>query len=91
MELQDFEQREQDARGFGLLVHCVLEAFGNDEKTRNSTSPDAIYKFLVAELKRQVEQDFGSHPPLPLRVQQQIIERRLHHVAAMQASERQLA
>ena len=89
MELQDFEQREQDARGFGSLVHCVLEAFGNDEKIRNSTSPDTIYKFLVAELKRQVEQDFGSHPPLPLRVQQQIIERRLHHVAAMQARERE--
>ncbi len=89
MEAQDFEQREQDARGFGSLMHRVLEAFGNDEKIRNSTSPDTIYKFLVAELKRQVEQDFGSHPPLPLRVQQQIIGRRLHHVAVVQARERE--
>ena len=88
METQDFEQREQDARGFGSLVHRVLEAFGNDKKTRNSTSPNTIHKFLVAELKRQVEQDFGAHPPLPLRVQQQIIERRLHHVAVVQARER---
>jgi ATP-dependent helicase/nuclease subunit B len=88
MEAQDFEQREQDARGFGSLVHRVLEAFGNDEKIRNSTSSDAIYKFLVAEIKRQFGQDFGAHPPLPLRVQQQIIERRLHHVAAVQARER---
>ena len=87
METQDFEQREQDARGFGSLVHRVLEEFGNDKKIRDSTSADAIFKFLVAELKRQVKQDFGSHPPLPLRVQQQIIERRFHHVAAVQAHE----
>jgi len=88
MEAQDFEQREQDARGFGSLVHRVLEAFGNNEKKRNSTSSDAIYKFLSDELKRQVELDFGAQPPLPLRVQQQIIERRLHHVAVVQARER---
>ena len=69
-------------------MHRVLEAFGKDETIRNSTSPDAIYRFLAAELKRQVAQDFGAHPPLPLRVQQQIIEQRLRHVAAVQARER---
>ena len=88
MESRDFDLREQDARDFGSMVHRVLEAFGNDETIRNSTSPDAIYKFLAAELKLQVEGDFGAEPPLPLRVQQQIIERRLHHVAAVQARER---
>ncbi len=88
MESLDFDLREQDARGFGSLVHRVLEAFGNDETIRNSTSPDVIYGFLATELKRQVAQDFGAYPPLPLRVQQQIIERRLHHVAAVQARER---
>ena len=88
MESQDFALREQDARGFGSLVHRVLEAFGKDKTIRNSTSADTIYKFLVVELKKQVEGDFGSEPPLPLRVQQQIIERRLHHVAIVQARER---
>ena len=88
MESLDFDLREQDARGFGSLMHRVLEAFGKDETIRNSTSPDAIYRFLAAELKRQVAQDFGAHPPLPLRVQQQIIEQRLRHVAAVQARER---
>jgi len=89
MESQDFALREQDARGFGSLVHRVLEAFGKDKTIRNSTSADTIHKFLVAELKQQVEGDFGSEPPLPLRVQQQIIERRLHHVAIVQARERE--
>ncbi|SVD55606.1 uncharacterized protein METZ01_LOCUS408460, partial [marine metagenome] len=62
MESLDFDLREQDARGFGSLMHRVLEAFGNDETIRNSTSPDVIYRFLAAELKRQVAQDFGAHP-----------------------------
>ena len=88
MESLDFEQREQDARGFGSLVHRVLEAFGSDEQIRNSTSSGVIYKYLAAELKRQVSEDFGAEPSLPLRVQQQIIERRLHHVAVVQARER---
>ena len=88
MESLDFEQREQDARGFGSLVHRVLEAFGSDEQIRNSTSSGVIYKYLAAELKRQVSEAFGAEPPLPLRVQQQIIERRLHHVAVVQARER---
>jgi len=88
MESLDFDLREQDARGFGSLIHLVLEAFGKNKEIRNSTSQDAIYKFLVAELKQQVERDFGAELPLPLRVQQQIIERRLHHVAAVQACER---
>ena len=88
MESQDFELREQDARGFGSLVHRVMEAFGRDEATRNSISSDTIYKFLVAELKQAVEEEFGSEPPLSLLVQQLIIERRLHHVAIAQAQER---
>lgn len=66
----------------------MLEAFGSDEQIRNSTSSGAIYKYLAAELKRQVSEGFGAEPPLPLRVQQQIIERRLHHVAVVQARER---
>ncbi|MDP6794780.1 MAG: PD-(D/E)XK nuclease family protein [Verrucomicrobiota bacterium] len=88
MESRDFDLREQDAREFGSLVHRVMELFGKDQTIRNSTSSEAIYNFLVAELKQQVEEDFGTEPPLPLRVQQQIIERRLHHVAIVQTRER---
>ena len=88
MESQDFELREQDARGFGSLVHRVMEAFGRDADIRDSIAPDAIYKFMIEELNKAVQEEFGTEPPLPLRVQQQIIERRLHHVAIAQAQER---
>ena len=89
MESQDFDLCEQDARGFGSLVHRVMESFGRDEKIRHSTSSDKIYNFLVAELKKEVEKDFGAEPTLPLQVQQQIIQRRLYHVAVKQALERE--
>ncbi|MFP8876654.1 MAG: PD-(D/E)XK nuclease family protein, partial [Myxococcota bacterium] len=88
MESLDLDLRELDARGFGSLVHHVLDAFGQDEKARALRDADAIQKFFTAELHRQMEQEFGLHPPLALRVQGEIAERRLHHAAHVQAAER---
>ncbi len=88
MELPDLEQRELDARGFGSLMHNVLDAFGGDEEARQLKDEGAIYATLVVLLDQQVEQAFGKHPPLPLLVQQGIARQRLHHAARQQANER---
>ncbi|SVC71697.1 uncharacterized protein METZ01_LOCUS324551, partial [marine metagenome] len=39
METLDLEQRELDARGFGSLVHDVLDAFGKDKKASKMKDP----------------------------------------------------
>jgi len=88
MELPDLEQRELDARGFGSLMHNVLDAFGRDEEARQLKEPGVIHATLVMLLDQQMEQNFGKHPPLPLLVQQGIARQRLHHVARQQANER---
>ena len=88
MEMRDFEQRELDARGFGTLVHDVLDAFGKDKKASKLKDPGVINSFFVAELKKQVGARFGKHPPLPVRVQTMIAERRLYQVAIVQAQAR---
>jgi len=88
MELPNLEQRELDARGFGSLMHNVLDAFGRDEEARQLKDPGAIHATLVMLLDQQMEQNFGKHPPLPLLVQQGIARQRLHHAARQQANER---
>ncbi len=88
MELPDLEQRELDARGFGSLMHNVLDAFGGDEEARQLKDEGAIYATLVALLDQQVKQIFGEYPPLPLLVQQEIARQRLYHAARQQANER---
>ena len=88
MEALDLRQRELDARGFGSLMHDVLDAFGKDSKARKLRDPDAIQAFLVAELKCQVERRFGKRPALPLRVQAMTAERRLFQTAIAQAQAR---
>ena len=88
MEEPDLELRELDARGFGSLVHDVLDEFGKDTKARKVKDPDAIQRFFVAELNRQMEQRFGRRPSLPLRVQAMTAERRLYQAALVQARSR---
>jgi ATP-dependent helicase/nuclease subunit B len=89
MSPKDFDLREMDAKGFGGLVHDVLDAFGKAPKARALKDADAIHKFFSEELTRQVEARFGRRPPLALRVQQEIAERRLRHVSHVQAAERE--
>ena len=88
MEALDLRQRELDARGFGSLMHDVLDAFGKDSKARKLRDPDAIQDFLIAELKCQVERRFGKQPALPLRMQAMTAERRLYQTAIAQAQAR---
>jgi ATP-dependent helicase/nuclease subunit B len=89
MAPKDFDLREMDAKGFGGLVHDVLDAFGKAPKARELNDAGAIYKFFSEELARQVEARFGRRPPLALRVQQEIAGRRLRHAAHVQAAERE--
>ena len=89
MEALDLEQRELDARGFGSLVHHVLDAYGLDVKARQTEDAELIQKYFVAELGRQVEQQFGKRLSLPLTVQREIARKRLMLVAMEQAKARQ--
>jgi len=89
MEALDLEQRELGARGFGSLVHHVLDAYGLDVKARQTEDAELIQKYFVAELGRQVEQQFGKRLSLPLTVQREIARKRLMLVAMEQAKARQ--
>ena len=89
MEALDLEQRELDARGFGSLVHHVLDAYGMDVEARQTGDAELIQKYFVAELGRQVEQQFGKRLSLPLTVQCEIARKRLMLVAIEQAKARQ--
>ena len=88
MELPDLEQRELDARGFGSLVHAVLEAYGRDEDANQLKDAEQIQAVFSALLKQAVEDQFGKRPPLPLRVQAMTAERRLYQAALALAQER---
>ncbi len=88
MNAPDIDLHELNALGFGSLVHNVLDVFGQDEKARQLLDAEAIHQFFSKELHRQVAQNFGATPSLPLQVQQQIAERRLYQVALVQAGER---
>ncbi len=88
MELPDLQQRELDARGFGSLVHAVLEAYGRDEDANQLKDADQIQAVFSALLKQAVKDQFGKRPPLPLRVQALTAERRLYQAAMALAQER---
>ena len=89
MESLDLEQRELDARGFGSLVHNVLDAYGMDVSARGIEDAELNQQYFVAELGRQVEQQFGKQLSLPLTVQREIARKRLMLVAIEQSKARQ--
>ncbi|RTZ69554.1 MAG: hypothetical protein DSZ35_02325 [Verrucomicrobia bacterium] len=88
MEALDLEQRELDARGFGSLVHHVLDAYGRNVSARGTEDAKLIQQYFIAELGRQVEQQFGKRLSLPLTVQREIARKRLMLVALEQSKAR---
>ncbi len=72
---------------FGNLLHEVLEAFGRSE-LRKSTDPQAIRRFVDAEVDRLARQTYGSllRPAVQLQLQQ--LKLRLHAFADRQARHR---
>lgn len=75
---------ELDPSSFGSLMHAVLQAFGESDEAEQ-THPGQIAKFLKSELSRQIREQFGTQPLLPIHIQAEQIRQRLEHFAEWQA------
>ena len=89
MQAMDIDQRELDPRGFGNLIHGVLDAYGRDDSMADVENPKKIEDYFTATLEELVRRNFGEHRSLPLIVQSDIAIKRLSVVAKMQAAEKQ--
>ena len=87
MQALDIDQRELDPRGFGNLIHGVLDEYGRDESMSNVFDPKKINAYFTEKLNAQVKRRFGNHLSLPLIVQSEIAAKRLSVVASIQAEE----
>jgi len=84
MEMRDDRAVELDERSFGTLCHDALEAFGRSEH-KDSTDAETISTFLIAEIQRNAQRQFGAHIPAVLRLQISSACRRMRFFAARQA------
>lgn len=87
MHALDIDQRELDPRGFGNLIHDVLDAYGAEKKMIKVQDPELIQQYFAKTLKDQVRYKFGSQVSLPLLVQSEIALKRLNVVANIQSYE----
>ena len=87
MHALDIDQRELDPRGFGNLIHDVLDAYGAEKKMIKVQDPELIQQYFAKTLKDQVRYKFGSRVSLPLLVQSEIALKRLNVVANIQSYE----
>jgi len=78
---------ELDAAGFGNLVHAAVEAFGEDETTRQERHADKIQSALESKLDAYFRARFGSRPGGSLLMQREMARARL---AAFSHSQAQL-
>lgn len=82
------DRPEWNPRDFGTVTHEVLERWGNDTEAREISKPDALEKWLLAELDRVVLEWFGKSVPLAVRIQREAMVRRFQWLARVQAAER---
>ncbi|MEO6709089.1 MAG: PD-(D/E)XK nuclease family protein, partial [Planctomycetota bacterium] len=75
---------EIDAKGFGDLLHGVLEHFARSDQ-RDSQAAKRIEEVVLAGLREQSRNRFGERPLPAVRLQLQQLERRLVVFAARQA------
>ncbi|MEE2614293.1 MAG: PD-(D/E)XK nuclease family protein [Verrucomicrobiota bacterium] len=87
MQTLDIDQRELDPRGFGNLIHDVLDAYGAEKKMTQVQKPELIQQYFAKKLKDQVRHKFGDQVSLPLLVQSEVALKRLSVVAKIQADE----
>ena len=88
LETVDDLGRELDGRGFGTLVHAVLERFGLGEH-RHSQEKDVIYAAVLAELDQETTARFGDNVLPAVELQIEALRRRLEWFAEKQAAWRQ--
>lgn len=82
------DRPEWNPRDFGTVTHEVLERWGNDTEAREFDKPEALEKWLLAELDRVVREWFGKSAPLAVRIQREAMTRRFQWLARVQAAER---
>ena len=87
MQTLDIDQRELDPRGFGNLIHDVLDAYGAEKTMTQVQKPELIQQYFSKTLKDQVRHKFGDQISLPLIVQSEIALKRLSVVAKIQSDE----
>ncbi|MFC4995022.1 PD-(D/E)XK nuclease family protein [Rubritalea tangerina] len=85
---ETFDAQELDAAQFGNLIHDVLERFGLDPSMRDlSEEIDVIHAFDTL-LEDTFNKTYGSQTSLPLSIQKESAQQRLHAFAAQQAAMR---
>ncbi|MGJ8634822.1 MAG: PD-(D/E)XK nuclease family protein, partial [Luteolibacter sp.] len=85
MSVPEPDRREMNARDFGSITHLIVENFGIDPEARNLTDPEKITAYLEAQLHLVIREQFGTKPPLAIRIQTGAIAQRLTWFATHQA------
>lgn len=86
LRLEEVHDRadELDPLRFGILLHDVLEALGNDPAVRHSNDPDAVESFLLDTLSDRMRSAHGPSMRAALRIQQELMRARLEAFARWQ-------
>jgi len=91
LRLDSIDERaaELDARGFGVLVHAALEAWGREEADRGRPTVDAgeIERALVHHLEEHAAARFPGSRAASVDVQIALARRRLERFARLQAAQ----
>ena len=91
LRLDSIDERatELDARGFGVLVHAALEAWGREEADRGRPTADAgeIEGALVHHLQEHAAARFPRSRAASVDVQIALARRRLERFARLQAAQ----
>ncbi|RMH53979.1 MAG: PD-(D/E)XK nuclease family protein [Candidatus Hydrogenedentota bacterium] len=81
------DPRELDSRLFGTVLHSVLAKFGSEKTKRDSTNAEEIEEFLVSALEKEMTKRFSAARSPAIRIQQEVIRKRLASFAAFQAEQ----
>lgn len=87
-EKVDLDAEELDPAEFGRLVHDSLEAWGKDERLRESVDAREISSFLSERIDAILSERFGTLVPAIVSLQAESAKRRLSMFAEAQAERR---
>jgi len=88
--IRDFdpEAREISPRDFGIVMHKVLEEYGNDPATKDLVDPAKVAKALDTQLDEVAKRFFGAQFSPVVLVQLESMRARLRSFAPIQAQSR---
>ncbi|MFM7051937.1 MAG: PD-(D/E)XK nuclease family protein [Planctomycetota bacterium] len=89
LSAQDEDAAELDALGFGLLAHAALERWGRIEAQRDEPTTDesVVLDEVLRHFDAVVEERYPSQVRAAVRVQFELLRRRLARFAKIQAAE----